>query len=45
MVIIRKYAGIRDSKRLWKMVPRVYGLGNLSQILEERAYNQATAVL
>lgn len=27
------------------MVPRVYGLGDLSQILDERAYAQATAVL
>src|SRR5690606_20625805 len=27
------------------MVPRVYGLGDLSQILDERAYAQAAAVL
>jgi len=36
---------IRESKRLRTMVPRVYGLGDLSQILDERAYAQATAVL
>jgi hypothetical protein len=36
---------IRDSKHLRMMVPRVYGLGDLSQILDERAYAQATAVL
>jgi energy-coupling factor transporter ATP-binding protein EcfA2 len=36
---------IRESKRLRMMVPRVYGLGDLSQILDERAYSQATAVL
>lgn len=36
---------IRESKYLRMMVPRVYGLGDLSQILDERAYAQATAVL
>ncbi|WP_263772931.1 restriction endonuclease [Propionivibrio soli] len=36
---------IRGSKHLRMMVPRVYGLGDLSQILDERAYAQATAVL
>ncbi len=36
---------IRESKKLRMMVPRVYGLGDLSQILDERAYAQATAVL
>jgi len=36
---------IRESKNLRSMVPRVYGLGDLSQILDERAYEQATAVL
>ena len=36
---------IRESKHLRMMVPRVYGLGDLSQILDERAYAQATAVL
>jgi len=36
---------IRESKRLRMMVPRVYGLGDLSQILDQRAYAQATAVL
>ncbi|WP_197685429.1 hypothetical protein [Nitrospira japonica] len=29
---------IRESKRLRMLVPRVYGLGDLSQILDERAY-------
>lgn len=36
---------IRDSKRLRMLVPRVYGLGDLSQILDERAYDQAKAIL
>ncbi|WP_371368104.1 hypothetical protein ACA097_01750 [Pseudomonas sp. QL9] len=36
---------IRESKSLRMMVPRVYGLGDLSQILDERAYAQAAAVL
>lgn len=36
---------IRESKRLRMMVPRVYGLGDLSQILDDRAYAQAMAVL
>ncbi|EKM3681627.1 hypothetical protein PUS40_004390 [Vibrio alginolyticus] len=36
---------IRDSKHLRMMVPRVYGLGDLSQILDDRAYAQAKAVL
>lgn len=36
---------IRESKHLRMMVPRVYGLGDISQILDERAYAQATAVL
>ncbi len=36
---------IRESKKLRAMVPRVYGLGDLSQILDERAYEQAAAVL
>lgn len=36
---------IRESRHLRMMVPRVYGLGDLSQILDERAYAQATAVL
>lgn len=38
-------AQILESKHLRMMVPRVYGLGDLSQILDERAYAQATAVL
>jgi len=36
---------IRESKHLRMMVPRVYGLGDLTQILDERAYAQATLVL
>jgi hypothetical protein len=36
---------IRENKRLRMLVPRVYGLGDLSQILDERAYAQARAVL
>ncbi len=36
---------IRESKRLRMLVPRLYGLGDLSQILDERAYTQARAIL
>lgn len=36
---------IRDSSRLRMLVPRVYGLGDLSQILDERAYAQAREIL
>jgi len=36
---------IRDKSRLRMLVPRVYGLGDLSQILDERAYDQARTVL
>lgn len=36
---------IRENKRLRIKVPRVYGLGDLSQILDERAYLQARAIL
>ena len=36
---------ILESKRLRALVPRVYGLGDLSQILDERAYEQSQAVL
>ena len=36
---------IHDSKRLRMLVPRVYGLGDLSQILDHRAYSQAHALL
>jgi len=36
---------IKESTRLRMLVPRVYGLGDLSQILDERAYAQAHAVL
>jgi len=36
---------IHESNRLRMMVPRVYGLGDLSQILDERAYKQAERLL
>lgn len=36
---------IQESPRLRMLVPRVYGLGDLSQIFEERAYNQASEIL
>lgn len=36
---------ILENKRLRMLVPRVYGLGDLSQILDERAYVQARAIL
>jgi hypothetical protein len=36
---------IRERPRLRMMVPRVYGLGDLSTILDERAYTQARVIL
>lgn len=36
---------IRDNKRLRRLVPRVYGLGDLSQILDERVYAQGRALM
>lgn len=36
---------IKENKRLRMLVPRIYGLGDLSQILDERAYTQAKTVL
>lgn len=36
---------IRESSRLRMLVPRVYGLGDLSMILDERAYAQSQAIL
>jgi hypothetical protein len=36
---------IRERKRLRMLVPRIYGLGDLTQILDARAYSQARAVL
>lgn len=36
---------IRGSSRLRMLVPRVYGLGDLSQILDERAHAQAQEIL
>ncbi|MDE0198238.1 MAG: hypothetical protein OXK78_08595 [Caldilineaceae bacterium] len=36
---------IRENKRLRMLVPRVYGLGDLSQIMDERAYLQSRSIL
>lgn len=36
---------ILESKRLRAFVPRVYGLGDLSQILDERVYRQTDEIL
>jgi energy-coupling factor transporter ATP-binding protein EcfA2 len=36
---------IQENKRLRMLVPRVYGLGDLSEILDERAYDQAKILL
>lgn len=36
---------IHESARLRVLVPRLYGLGDLSQIMDERAYAQARALL
>ena len=36
---------IVENKRLRMLVPRVYGLGDLSEILDDRAYAQAGAIL
>ncbi len=36
---------IKESSRLRMLVPRVYGLGDLSQVLDERAYAQAQEIL
>ncbi|WP_421413014.1 hypothetical protein ACOMDM_16485 [Serratia plymuthica] len=36
---------IKEKTKLRMLVPRLYGLGDLSQILDERAYAQARAVL
>ena len=36
---------IRENRRLRMLVPRLYGLGDLSQILDERAYTQARSVI
>lgn len=36
---------IREHKRLRMLVPRVYGQGDLSQILDGRAYSQARSLL
>lgn len=36
---------IRSSPRLRMMVPRLYGIGDLTHILDERAYQQANMIL
>lgn len=36
---------IRESTRLRMHVPRIYGLGDLSQILDERVYEQAKEII
>lgn len=36
---------IRENTRLRRMVPRVYGLGDLSQIIDERVYRQGQVLL
>ncbi len=36
---------IKESSQLRMLVPRIYGLGDLSQILDERAYSQAQEIL
>ena len=36
---------LRENKHLRMLVPRVYGLGDLSQILDERVYAQARTIL
>ena len=36
---------IRENNRLRMLVPRLYGLGDLSQILDERAYAQSRTIL
>lgn len=36
---------ITESNRLRALVPRIYGLGDLSQILDERAYSQAKELI
>ncbi|MTV16317.1 MULTISPECIES: restriction endonuclease [Bradyrhizobium] len=38
-------AQIKEHKRLRMLVPRIYGLGDLSQIIDERVYDQAKALL
>jgi len=36
---------IRENAKLRMLVPRIYGLGDLSQILDERAYSQSQEIL
>jgi DNA replication protein DnaC len=39
------FTQIHENKRLRMLVPRVYGLGDLTQILDERSYAQAKQLL
>lgn len=39
------FTQIHENRRLRMLVPRVYGLGDLSQILDERSYAQAKQLL
>lgn len=39
------FSQIKENSKLRRMVPRVYGLGDLSQILDERVYRQGSALL
>lgn len=36
---------IRENKRIRRLIPRLYGLGDLTEILDERAYAQAESIL
>ena len=36
---------IRESAKLRRLVPRIYGIGDLSEIFDERAYGQAIDIL
>lgn len=36
---------IRENRRIRRLIPRLYGLGDLSQILDERAHAQARSIL
>jgi energy-coupling factor transporter ATP-binding protein EcfA2 len=36
---------IRENKRIRRLIPRLYGLGDLTEILDDRAYAQASSIL
>ena len=36
---------IRENKRIRRLIPRLYGLGDLTEILDDRAYAQANSIL